>query len=109
MDTSLCSPTAAAAAASSSSPPSSSSKHKATASTSPLHARATPAKSVASVVPISEETGAILKRKTGQTYLTSAELPPQNSVCRAAMTWWTSARSGRCRVLTCLAAPAWCM
>jgi len=41
---------------------------------SPLRARATPAKSVQSVVPISEATRAILRRATDREYLISADL-----------------------------------
>eukprot|EP00013_Stygamoeba_regulata_P029591 CAMPEP_0177649794 /NCGR_PEP_ID=MMETSP0447-20121125/11586_1 /TAXON_ID=0 /ORGANISM="Stygamoeba regulata, Strain BSH-02190019" /LENGTH=73 /DNA_ID=CAMNT_0019152595 /DNA_START=1006 /DNA_END=1224 /DNA_ORIENTATION=+ len=43
----------------------------------PLQPRRTPAKSVESVVPISAETRAILKRQTGREYLTSADLPAE--------------------------------
>mmetsp|Transcript_49737 Transcript_49737/g.125017 ORF Transcript_49737/g.125017 Transcript_49737/m.125017 type:complete len:84 (-) Transcript_49737:62-313(-) len=46
-----------------------------------LRAQRTPAKSAPLVVPISEATRAILKRRTGQEYLTSEDLPPQAKAC----------------------------
>eukprot|EP00007_Cunea_sp_BSH-02190019_P010227 CAMPEP_0174241134 /NCGR_PEP_ID=MMETSP0417-20130205/21945_1 /TAXON_ID=242541 /ORGANISM="Mayorella sp, Strain BSH-02190019" /LENGTH=89 /DNA_ID=CAMNT_0015320333 /DNA_START=129 /DNA_END=394 /DNA_ORIENTATION=- len=42
--------------------------------------RRTPAKTVDSVVPISAETRAILKRQTDHEYLTSADLPDELSL-----------------------------
>jgi len=42
-----------------------------------FQARSTPAKSVVSVVPISEETRAIIQRRTGKQCLTSVELPAE--------------------------------
>jgi len=51
--------------------------------------RRTPAKSVASVVPISAETHAILKRKTGLEYHTPRQICPPPSVLLASAIWWT--------------------
>mmetsp|Transcript_14895 Transcript_14895/g.44616 ORF Transcript_14895/g.44616 Transcript_14895/m.44616 type:complete len:128 (+) Transcript_14895:62-445(+) len=68
--------TPSAPSTASSSPSSSSSgKPQTTAHLPSRRARATPAKSVPLVVPISEATRARIRRKTGKEYLTSADLP----------------------------------